>query len=994
MKKIIPLFILLSFVCSFYAQTHEVLVGSEEYHKLKVSGELGDLIVSNKIKITSPKIKTLEVKKKAGSSSKTSSSCYKYFPPNGPPTYLPDDTSILVNLPFTFVFYGTSYTALWINDNGTVSFDFPHPSFSVIGFPYTNGGTAAEQIIAPFWADFHQAGALSGPAYYEVLPNALIVHWVEVGYFNAQDNKLNTMMLILTDGTSPLLQPGANVGFFYDDMQWTTGSASGGVNGFGGTPATVGVNKGNGLDYIQFGRFDGPGTGYDGPFNSNDSISWLDNKTFMFNVGNSNNIPPIIAGLDLCDTLRVCVGDSLPINASFLAPEANQTTWVEVDTTQANGFQITNLVSGTNSTAQLDAIFVASSTNLGVNIVTFQVYDNGAPPDTIQFDYIIMVDSMPFTPVITGDTSFCQGDTVTLDAGAGFDAYIWSNTDTTQTSEITTQGNYTVQAFYGGCSFTTNPYSVIELLNPVVAITGDTLFCPGDSVLLNATLGFDSYLWSSSINDTLDSVYVTQGTFTVTVTDTNGCQGISNLIKVKDFDDIGGIVGDTSYCLGDSVLLDAGAGFDSYLWSNGDTTQTTYVTQGAHTVDVTLFSCLATHLHTVNLINVPIPIITGVPSFCFGDSTLLDADSIGIGYDSITWNTSSVQTSQTINATTPGTYSVAVMLNGCPAVSQPFTVTSNPLPTPVIIGDLHFCSNVSNGTILTTANSYSSYNWSNSDTTSTTVALAGNNWITVTDSNDCPGTSPLVNVGSSAPANSVTGIVGVCPGEEITINASPGHDAYVWSTTETTDNITVGDGSYYVVVFDIYGCFDTTDFLIPLNPKPVANFTISPLGHSQPNQPVTFTDSSTISSGNISSWIWDFDVTSLGGANPMFGAGQGPHIVEYNIQGTYTVSLEVRSDKDCRDYITKEYLIVEDIISSNIMTPNGDGMNDFLVFGNLEYYSNNSLAVFNRWGILVFEQDAYQNNWGGGKLSKGTYFYVLTVEELENPIKGSFTILK
>ena len=67
------------------------------------------------------------------------------------------------------------------------------------------------------------------------------------------------VQLIITDGNDPIITPGNNVQFCYKDMQWTTGAASQGVNGFGGTPATVGVNRGNGVDYIQIGRYDQAG---------------------------------------------------------------------------------------------------------------------------------------------------------------------------------------------------------------------------------------------------------------------------------------------------------------------------------------------------------------------------------------------------------------------------------------------------------------------------------------------------------------------------------------------------------------------------------------------------------------------------------------------------------------------------------------------------------------------------------------------------------------
>ncbi len=64
-------------------------------------------------------------------------------------------------------------------------------------------------------------------------------------------------------------------------------------------------------------------------------------------------------------------------------------------------------------------------------------------------------------------------------------------------------------------------------------------------------------------------------------------------------------------------------------------------------------------------------------------------------------------------------------------------------------------------------------------------------------------------------------------------------------------------------------------------------------------------------------------------------------------------------------------------------SPNGDGKNDLLVFTGLEYFEPASLKVFNRYGAIVYQSSAYQNNWDGtdfdthNALPDGTYFYVL-----------------
>tara|TARA_R110001592_G_scaffold102362_3_gene289093 strand:+ start:7049 stop:9931 length:2883 start_codon:yes stop_codon:yes gene_type:complete len=82
---------------------------------------------------------------------------------------------------------------------------------------------------------------------------------------------------------------------------------------------------------------------------------------------------------------------------------------------------------------------------------------------------------------------------------------------------------------------------------------------------------------------------------------------------------------------------------------------------------------------------------------------------------------------------------------------------------------------------------------------------------------------------------------------------------------------------------------------------------------------------------------------------------------------------------------------------TNVVTPNGDGFNDFLVFPNLNYYPESSLVIFNRWGKKIYEASNYKNDWDGRNQANGTYFYILTPSggQVEAElIKGTFTLLK
>lgn len=301
-----------------------------------------------------------------------------------------DGSSPQIALPFQFCFYGQNINSVYINNNGNVSFGASYGTFTANSFP-----DATFIMIAPFWADVDTRGANSGVVYYKLTATSLIVRWQTVGYYSMYDDKLNDFQLIITDGTDPILPSGNNVAFCYGDMQWTTGDASGGTNGFGGSPATVGVNRGNGTDYIQIGQFDQPGTAYDGPFGSPDQVSWLDNQTLYFNVcnnGSGNNLPPIINSDDVCDTLWICVGDTLDLGAIFLAPEQGQSTTITA-TTPSSGL---NVVSSTvGNPATFAATFTGSSSNLGSNVITVTGTDNGAPPAATTSYIIVQVVNNP-----------------------------------------------------------------------------------------------------------------------------------------------------------------------------------------------------------------------------------------------------------------------------------------------------------------------------------------------------------------------------------------------------------------------------------------------------------------------------------------------------------------------------------------------------------------------------------------------------------------------
>jgi hypothetical protein len=157
-----------------------------------------------------------------------------------------DGSTGQLTLPFPVSFFGTTYSSFWVNNNGNVTFTGPLGSFTPNAFP-----GAPQPMIAPWWADVDTRSGGSDVVYYDA-PNAdaMVVTWPNVGYFSSAADKLNSFQLVLQ--RSPGDSSGAfTAQFRYAQLEWTTGSASGGSGGLGGIPAVAGYDSGNGQNYFM-----------------------------------------------------------------------------------------------------------------------------------------------------------------------------------------------------------------------------------------------------------------------------------------------------------------------------------------------------------------------------------------------------------------------------------------------------------------------------------------------------------------------------------------------------------------------------------------------------------------------------------------------------------------------------------------------------------------------------------------------------------------------
>ncbi|GAA4341653.1 nidogen-like domain-containing protein [Flaviaesturariibacter amylovorans] len=429
-----------------------------------------------------------------------------------------DNSSAVIPLGFTFDLYGQSYSNVYINTNGNVTFTGALNTYNASGFPFNTA------ILAPFWADVETSTC--GGVYYKKEATRMIVTWENVGYYSVQCGMRNTFQVVFGTTNDPVIGLGQNVLFNYGDMQWTTGQASGSQNGFGGTAATVGINKGDNVNYVQIGRFNVNGANYDGGGGTNDGINYLDYQCFSFNVSTAGNIPPSFSGFPTGNTVTVNCGETANFTIQSLPPEVNQVVTTEVNTGGVSGISA-NVTNGAVSTATLTVSGQAS--NVGTHTVTFTATDNGSPAKSATQTLTVVVLPPPSASItLSGPATFCVGGSVTLSAPAGAAGYLWSNGATTSSIDVSATGTYTVTVTgTGGCSSTSDPVTVTVHPKPVVSIgaSGATSFCPGGSVTLTAS-GADSYSWSTGATSASISTGQT-GTYTVTGT-TNGCSGTAS----------------------------------------------------------------------------------------------------------------------------------------------------------------------------------------------------------------------------------------------------------------------------------------------------------------------------------------------------------------------------------------------------------------------------------------------------------------------------------
>lgn len=280
---------------------------------------------------------------------------------------------------------------------------------------------------------------------------------------------------------------------------------------------------------------------------------------------------------------------------------------------------------------------------------------------------------------------------------------------------------------------------------------------------------------------------------------------------------------DTFLCGGTgSITLNAANTGATYLWSTGATTSSiTVTTVGTYHVTVTgANTCVKRDTIVISAGASPTNVLPATANLCQGSSLSLNAGNAGSNY---LWSNGA--TTQTINVTTPGNYSVTITnTQGC-SITTPGTVVSTiPAPNVNLGNDTAICTNAS--LTLNATNTGATYLWNTGATTPTiTVTTAGTYRVQVTGSNTCIKRDTIIVTAKPTPTDVLPATRDLCQGSSLTLNAANPGATYLWNTGATTQSITVtSGGTYTATITNTQGCSRTTaGTVVTMRPLPVVN---------------------------------------------------------------------------------------------------------------------------------------------------------------------------
>ncbi|MBW7868419.1 MAG: gliding motility-associated C-terminal domain-containing protein [Brumimicrobium sp.] len=688
----------------------------------------------------------------------------------------------------------------------------------------------------------------------------------------------------------------------------------------------------------------------------------------------------------------------------------------------------------------------ASVTSLAAGSYTVKVTD-GAGCSSLETYTVTELNPTPTVAPTADAITLCAGSNIQLHAnaidGGTNPIYTWNGPNgfnsTSANPNVSNAGTaasgiYTVTVTgAGSCPSAQGSVNVTVNALPSVSLSSKTdVLCNGynngaASVSASGSGPF-SYSWSPSGGNAATASNLGPNSYTVTVTDANMCQNTQSVVITEPAAIVLTPSSTNSDCSANngtaSVGVTGGNGGYSYQWddSNGQSGSTA-ISLGAGTYHVSVTDikgCSESATVVVSNPAAPSATINGVTDVTCENGTDGSANvsaSGGSGNYTYAW-TPSGGTNATATNLTAGSYTVVVTDDAGCSISQSVTITFINA-APEVIGSalqngvcewdvIQLNASTTNGGTTTT------YSWSgpngytstsqNPTITSATQNNEGVYTVVATTDQGCISAADTVGIViNPTPFIISPQDAALCEGEDITIvlgmNNVGNNPSYQWTgpngftSTEQNPSVinaqSINDGMYNVTVTTEDGCIGNGSLAIFVNPLPIVDSTYSQESYCS-GTPVLLS----ISNPNALNYTWYYD-------NEVVGQGTTYQIDKGTTNHTGTYYVYAENGFGCSALAATIDLTIKvcDIIIVESFSPNGDGVNEFFHIENLEAYPNTEVWIYTRWGLQVYHDEDYQNDWDGtsqsnlnvGKeaLPEGTYYYLVKLGgEKETPKAG------
>lgn len=615
------------------------------------------------------------------------------------------------------------------------------------------------------------------------------------------------------------------------------------------------------------------------------------------------------------------------------------------------------------------------------------------------------------------DSSICTGS-ISLDAGHPGSTYLWNTGATSQQISVSAAGTYDVLVTDGtGCEGR-DTIVVSTGTAPIVNLGSDSSFCGAVNLNLDAGNAGSTYLWTGgSTNQTL--AVNNAGTYIVEVTSPSGCTSSDTIIVSSTASNLTVDLGpDTSFCAPYNYTVNAGNPGASYSWSTGGTNQSINITAaGSYWVTVSNGSCSSSDTVIVSTSAAPALDLGPDDSVCEGETFTIDAGIPGATY---TWSTA--ETSQSIDVTTSGTYSLDLSLNGCNA-SDDITITFVPLPIINITTSKPFPCDGDTITV-STGNNVDQHTWMDGSTALTYTTTTNHHVsVTVVNGAGCQSSDGLI-VNFETVNIDINDAFYHCAGSSTTIgpNTTDNNLNYTWGSSGDNGDgtLTTEENGVHIinaVSQNLCGVSDTVElFSIDLPSITLSGDTAGCDGEllsiqaTAPPGQISWSNGSSSSDIIVSdSGLYVATVTTLSnGLECSASDSINVHLYSYpttydeivvkhcfefdpvkvisanvsalNIdwehsdavgntaaimdEGTYTMF--AYNHENC---VSEQKFRVEEVCPvryfvPNSFTPDGNGLNDHFSL-NVKNVVNYELTIFNRWGEIVFTSNDPTESWNG-----------------------------